>query len=208
MDRREAILSITTVLGYTVTPASIIALSNACQAPEPPHSWIPDFFKKGDATIIELLGEAMLPKTDTPGAIEVGAHLFVDKFMAQVASDSAREKCLQGFDHWKADFKENFSKAISGASLQDVEAHLITYFNIDKEEQSTIKDAIENPSSGDQTSEKDYYIYSFLMTFKRLIMLGYFASEEIGENVLSYLPVPGSYQGCIPVEEVGNAWAL
>jgi hypothetical protein len=208
MDRREAILSITTALGYTVTPASIITLSNACQAPESTHSWIPDFFRKEDATIIELLGEAMLPETDTPGAIEVGAHLFVDKFLAQVASDSGQERCLQGFDHWKAEFKENFGKAISGVSFQDVETHLSTYFNIGKEEQSTIKNIIENSSPVDQVREKDYYIYSFLMTFKRLIMLGYFASEEIGENVLSYLPVPGSYQGCIPVEEVGNSWAL
>jgi hypothetical protein len=44
--------------------------------------------------------------------------------------------------------------------------------------------------------------------YKQLIMLGYYASEQIGENVLSYLPVPGKYQACIPAEEVGNVWAL
>ncbi len=36
----------------------------------------------------------------------------------------------------------------------------------------------------------------------------YFTSEEIGENVLSYDPIPGKYEPCKPLSEVGNKWSL
>ncbi len=39
-------------------------------------------------------------------------------------------------------------------------------------------------------------------------MRGYYVSLEIEENVLTYLPVPGKFEGCIPLSEVGNAYSL
>ena len=100
MDRRDAIISITSVLGYTVTPASIISLSGSCTKPEPRVSWSPEFFQKAGASIIERLGEAILPKTETPGSIGVGAHSVVDRFLKLVATVQVQQKCRLGRDHW------------------------------------------------------------------------------------------------------------
>jgi hypothetical protein len=163
---------------------------------------MPEFFNAEDAGLIEMLGEAILPKTETPGAIEVGAHLFVDKFLAEVANDLDQKKCREGLQIFKSDLKE------LAAGTDQIEMLLVKYFDIDNDKRTTINELIENNTADDQSSRKEYHLYSFLMTYKRLLMLGYYASEQIGENVLSYLPVPGSYQGCIPVGDVGNAWAL
>jgi hypothetical protein len=46
----------------------------------------------------------------------------------------------------------------------------------------------------------------FFRRVKELTLLGYYTSEAIGKNVLSYDPLPGVYVGCMPVSEVGNAW--
>ena len=35
-------------------------------------------------------------------------------------------------------------------------------------------------------------------------ILGYFTSEEVGRNVLHYDPVPGVYNGCMPISQVGR----
>ena len=202
MDRREAILSITTVLGYSVTPASIVALSNACQSNDALAStWMPQFFSAEDAGLIERLGDTILPKTETPGATDVGAHLFVDKFLAEVASDVDQKKCREGLQIFKSDLKEL-------AGTDQIEMLLVKYFEIDQDKRTAINELINNEAPDNPSNQKEYYLYSFLMTYKRLLMLGYYASEQIGENVLSYLPVPGGYKGCIPVEDVGNAWAL
>ena len=209
MDRRDAILSITTVLGYSVTPASIIALSSACQKSETlTSSWVPDYFSQEDAGLIELLGEAMLPQTETAGSLEVGAHLFVDRFLAEVASESDQTACQTGLQLLKADLESLVKDSGAKVGIESVSTLLAKYFEVNEEKQAAIKTVIEDKVNNNQLSDDEFYLYSFLMTFKRLIMLGYFASEKIGEEVLSYLPVPGSYQGCIPVDEVGNAWAL
>ena len=39
---------------------------------------------------------------------------------------------------------------------------------------------------------------------RELVILGYFTSEEVGTNVLHYNPVPGRYNGCVPIEAVGQ----
>jgi hypothetical protein len=35
-------------------------------------------------------------------------------------------------------------------------------------------------------------------------VLGYFTSEQVGRNVLLYDPVPGRYDGCVPIDQVGR----
>jgi hypothetical protein len=36
------------------------------------------------------------------------------------------------------------------------------------------------------------------------VILGYFTSEQVGRHLLHYDPVPGRYESCIPIEQVGN----
>jgi hypothetical protein len=45
---------------------------------------------------------------------------------------------------------------------------------------------------------------TFFHLIKELTLLGFFSSEPIGRNVLHYDPIPGRYDGCIPLAEVGN----
>ncbi len=208
MDRREAILSLTSVLGYTVTPASIITLSGACQGQKPGVSWSPEFFQQKGAAIVEKLGETILPHTDTPGSMDVGAHIFVDRFLHSVANQSDQEKCRKGLEKWQADYEQRQGKPLFQASADDMQEELNHLFGVDQAQQRRISELIAGDAPSDSGQASQYFIYSFLMIFKRLLMLGYYASEQVGENVLSYLPVPGRYDGCIPAEEVGHAWAL
>jgi hypothetical protein len=45
---------------------------------------------------------------------------------------------------------------------------------------------------------------SFFGLIRSATVLGYFTSEQVGRNVLLYDPVPGRYDGCIPIEQVGR----
>ena len=207
MDRREAIVSLTTVLGYSITPGSIISLSSACSQQHSVNSWNPNFFAEEDSELIVKLSNVMLPKTSTPGATEVGAHLFTDKFLSEVASTADQEKCTRGFSIWKSDFEDS-GNMVSKLTEKDIERNLSGYFDIEASKRSTISAMLKKKQPAGSDDSTEYYIYSFLMKFKQLLMLGYYASEEIGESVLTYLPVPGKYEGCIPVENVENSWSL
>jgi hypothetical protein len=52
--------------------------------------------------------------------------------------------------------------------------------------------------------DTDAGIYSFLTNIRSMTIWGWKESEEIGENVLWYDPVPGQQKGCIPLSEAGN----
>ena len=44
----------------------------------------------------------------------------------------------------------------------------------------------------------------FFRLIRSATILGYFTSEEVGRKVLHYDPVPGRYEGCIPIDQVGR----
>jgi hypothetical protein len=49
----------------------------------------------------------------------------------------------------------------------------------------------------------------FFARMKELTWIGFFTSELIGENYLNYDPVPGVYDGCIPLDDTGGkVWSL
>jgi len=50
--------------------------------------------------------------------------------------------------------------------------------------------------------------FAFANNLRDLTIWGYKSSELVGENVLSYLPVPGEYIGCGDLQELtgGKAW--
>jgi len=48
----------------------------------------------------------------------------------------------------------------------------------------------------------------FFKMLKDLTYEGYFTSEKVGKEVLRFDPIPGSYQGCIPLEDVGRLWTI
>jgi len=47
----------------------------------------------------------------------------------------------------------------------------------------------------------------FFLLFKELTMIGFFTSEPGATQVLRYEDIPGIYQACIPLEDVGRTWA-
>lgn len=208
MDRRDVIKFFSVALGYSLTPVSIASLANSYMESGKEVNWKPRFFSSEDVLIIEELGEAILPRTETPGSKDVSAHLFVDIFLENVATTGEQKEFIKGMIAWREAFKDQIGNDPSGASMADYHENLFLYFNIDKEVQKVVRRKLSNRKFFSSPEKEKYLIYSFLIMFKRLIMLGYYASEEIGENVLSYLPIPGRYEECIPVESVGNVWAL
>ncbi len=50
---------------------------------------------------------------------------------------------------------------------------------------------------------------TFFSMAKGLIVTGYMLSEEVGTKHLAYDPIPGNYDGCIPLEQNGGLnWSL
>lgn len=165
-------------------------------------------FELTDIPVPEKLGEAFLPKTESPGAMDVGAHFFVDLFMSKVSTSKDQKVVLDGFKAWKRSSDAITGIPIGQAEHEDYVHNLEFYFVLTPAERQNVDKLFftNDPMNDEQLEQRT--VYGFLKKFKSLLMLGYYASEEIGENTLSYLPVPGDYEGCVPVSSVGNIWSI
>ena len=60
-------------------------LIQSCDSKKP-LGWKPQFFNEKQALLVAAMADQILPKTGTPGALDVGVDVFVDKMVAEVYS--------------------------------------------------------------------------------------------------------------------------
>lgn len=207
MKRRDAIKMISVGMGYTLSAASLATLASSCKT-EPPLTWTPTFFTTNQARAIEEMLEIMLPATDTPGAKEVDLAPLIDRILSDVYKKEDQEKFRTGMTAFFDKIGDD--AALGKASTQEFADLLQEHWgDVSEQDQQTIEKLLSaDPPPADAAERDRYYRYQFLRTLRSLAISGYFSSEIVATEHLNYMPVPGPYQGCIPLEDVGSNWAL
>lgn len=185
IDRREAIKRTGLLLGGVIFAPNILGVLNGCTAT--PGDWSPQLFSNDQARLVTALADVILPADDTPAASEVGVPQFIETMVNEVYNEEQRQEFLEGLDA----FAENYRSEIQAEYFEgnDEQKYEFTYH--------------QNQLAVEEEADSS----SFLLTFKELTMLGYFTSEVGATQVLRYQAVPGRYNGCMPVDEVGRTWA-
>lgn len=205
MKRRELLRYTAYLTGVAVSGPVASALLSGCTRDEAVAAgeavYEPTYFSADEYEYISKLADTIIPRTDTPGALDVGAPEMVDKMVGQVYDEEAREKFHNGLkelmkkmdaDNGDPGFRKlDSEKAL--VYLQDQDLH---YKNPDTE-WDTLPET-ENTARG------TYF------DLKSQIVGAWFNSEAIGTEVLAYLPVPGEYIPCGDLQELtgGVAWAI
>jgi gluconate 2-dehydrogenase gamma chain len=193
MDRREALKRTAWIMGGVVSAPAIMGVLKGCTA-KPTIDWKPVFLTEEEGVIVSQVAEIIIPKTDTPGAKDVGVPSFIDLML----KDCFKEEDQKRFRDGLKEFNEGADKELGDPFAELEEAD---QFNYTKK----IHDAAIAAEQTTQPSPPR----PFILMMKELTMLGFFTSEVGATQVLQYEAVPGSYKGCIPLEEAGNgkAWA-
>lgn len=199
MNRRDAIQRAALVLGYAISAPALAGVLNGCKA-TPQLAFKPNFFTTDQAALVSELSEIILPKTDTPGAKDVGVPGFIDALIGEVYSKEDKDKFLKGLSDFNAEAEKSYGdNFIECAPEQQVEL-----FKKHHDE------ALANSSGGGPTgwwNRGSGADRPFVLKIKELTILGFFTSELGATQVLQYNQVPGPYQGCVPLAQVGKAWA-
>ena len=192
IDRREALRKTALLMGAAVSASAMAGILNGCKA-APDLNYKPVFFTEEQARLMSELAELILPKTDTPGAKEVGVPNFIDKVLSQCYSKEDQDRFIAGLTVFDEESKKTYEDSFIYAKPEDQVT--LTRKALEK----AIAEKKENP-----TAKRP-----FILMAKELTMLGYFSSETGATKVLQYEAVPGSYKGCIPLKEAGNGktWA-
>jgi hypothetical protein len=181
LTRREAIRRTALLLGVAVTPSLLTAVLHAQTVPRRADAG-PAFLSQPQFETAGAIAERILPKTDTPGARDVGVPAFLDLMYGKYLTEAEKRVFAAGLEEVDA------ASAASGRRRFPM---------LSAEQQDGVLTKIATAA---QNREK-----TFFHLIKELTLLGYFTSEPIGKNVLHYDPIPGRFDGCIPLAEVGNA---
>ncbi|MEO8794471.1 MAG: gluconate 2-dehydrogenase subunit 3 family protein [Daejeonella sp.] len=130
------------------------------------------------------LSDTIIPKTDTPGARDISAHLFVLKMVDDCYTKEEQQTFLNGFHEFEALTKEKYNKAFDELSaLQKNE--LLT--NLEKNDK-TFSDNIK----------------SFYGSAKSLTLLGFTTSKYYLTEVKNFNLIPGKYEGSVLVQNLAS----
>jgi tetratricopeptide (TPR) repeat protein len=197
MDRRQALKGLGLTLGYVAATPTIFSILQSCKTET--NNWKPIFLTKDEGVVIKNLVDLILPKTDgTPGALDVNVPEFIDLYASKVYNETKKDKFKKGISEiMKALDIPN--KKISSLKANDYDVVLTKYLKAGKAE----KEAINN-------NKEDIIVLEALNGLRNSSIWAYKTSQEIGENVLAYDPIPGVQKGCISVQEAtgGKAWSL
>lgn len=131
--------------------------------------------------LLAEIADCIIPTTDTPGAKAAG----VEKFMVRVITDcfepAEQEKFYTNLTRFAEASRSEFGTEFAQLSPAQKTAML----------QDTIR------------TDKDFFLF-----LKQLTVTGYFNSEIGATQTLAHLPVPGRFDGCVPLQKGQKTWSL
>ena len=195
LSRREALQRIGVLAGSTLSTSLVSGVLAGCRATPPTPAFTPQTLTEAQYNLVATLTDIILPATDTPGAKDAGVPAFVDHMLTNWYLEADRNDFLAGLD------------ALNGLSQT---RHNVAFIEASPEAQTALMTAMANSAFQDDASaENEAFpeeLAALFKTLKELTVVGYYTSE-IGASEELRLPVYGTYQGDIPYDEVGRAWA-
>ncbi len=131
--------------------------------------------------LLAEVADVIIPTTSTPGAKAAGVEKFIVRVMRDCYIKEDQEKFYAGLSKLDADSKTKFGKG---------------FIDLDASQ----KNEMVKQSTVDNKA--------FFLRMKELTVTGYFTSEIGATKALEYLPIPGRFEGCVPLKPGQKAWAI
>ncbi len=157
-----------------------------------------NYFSDAQRRIVAAMAEVIIPRTDTPGAIDAGVPRFIELMVRDWLNDEER--------------------AIFEAGLKDIESRIPREFGasfdaLDSDSQLAIMETLEEEASSSAWYRfgnvvRDFVSDApFICQFKELTIHGFFTSERGSTEVLSFNMMPMSFDGDVPLDPGASTWA-
>lgn len=197
MDRRKAIQRSGYITAGAILAPSLLSIFQSCQT-ENRLDWKPQFFTDTETKCVTSLLDAILPRTETPGALDVNVDVFMDKILAEMYTEEGKQVMRRNILNFNAKCESKFGKPFAELTT-DQQTEIL---NAEEASDGKFSGSVWGTAVGPQEQ------IGFYRLFKATAISAYFSSEEIGKQVLNYDPIPQKYDGCVPVNEIGNRWTF
>lgn len=186
MHRREVLRLLATGSLMQLAPANLFAvLREARGLIESQTS--PRSLNAHQFATVKAMAEMIIPRTETPGAADVGVAEFIDLMLTEWYDEAERARFISGLADVDSRSHARFTKDFVGCSLHQQSDTLTALGK--KMAEETKETAPRMRGRGAMTS-------NFYVTFRYLTLTAYYTSEAGATQELHFEMIPGSYEGC------------
>ena len=200
MNRRELLQRVAWLMGGAISAPAVLGVLNGC-SPKPSAGWHPLFLSQEEGAIVEEIAELILPRTDTPGARDVGVPAFIDVILKDAYPSEDQVRFVSGLK----DFDDEAQRAHGKPFLELPQAQRLAFLQQAARCGCHCREDAAGrqrcPGGGTQATvradDEGAHAAGILHVAGR---------RDAGAAVR---PVPGGFQACIPIAEAGNGktWA-
>ena len=157
-----------------------------------------DLFSESQRQIIAAIAETIIPRTDTPGAIDAGVPNFIELMVADWFNDQERAIFLAGLKAMETEVPKKHGKSFDKLSASQQMAIL-----------QSMEEAASNSSWYQQGNTQRAFVSDapFICQVKELTAWGFFTSEAGSTQVLRSNIMPMRFDGDIPLSPNDSSWA-
>lgn len=179
MDRREFVKRLSAGMGAALTPGMLGAILSGCEA----RTESSGLLTPSEQQVVESLAEAIIPKTDTPGAIDAGVPQYIEMMLAEFTPPD-RVAVFRSQLGWVSSWLARHD----AGSLEEIVAAL--------DEQAF------GHGTADDTPPGEPPLFA---TLKPLTVAGFYTSKIGATQELHLMPFE-EYKD-VPLAEIGKTWA-
>jgi transcription-repair coupling factor (superfamily II helicase) len=170
MKRRDLLKKGVYGLAGVTLSSTLISTLQSCSSIE---KYNPVYFSKTEFSLLSNIVDFFIPKTETPGAVDMKVPQFIDIIISETYNNESKNNFSNKLKLLIKDFKSN---------------------NIDLSDYNSMKSKFVN----DFNNKTHQEIYNQI---RDLTVWGFKTSKEIALNVLNYNPIPGYQLGCIDIDK-------
>ena len=229
MNRREVLQRAAWLMSGAVAVPVLGALHGCSRKPD---AIAPLTLDSAQRAIIAEVAEIIIPRTDTPGAADVGVPAFIEAMLKDTFVSADQQSFVSGLEDFDATARRahgapflKLPQAQRVALVQTVHDSAIEAAETRRQKRQewkalehdgalpvrqlrSLKKQLTSILKRDESPSQR--VRPFILTMKELALLGFFSSQPGATQILQYLPVPGRLEACIALSEAGNGktWAL
>ncbi len=208
INRREALRRTSYILGGALSASTIAAVMSGCKPATTALDWTPEIMAPDQALTVAEITERIIPATDTPGARAAMVDRYIDSFLKDIASEEEQAEFFAGLNEVNDLSMSRFKKKFTALTDPEKDAVLTEMSGAGSVRKSDDEKAAEMANEGERVQSDDVSGQRFFNMIRQLTITGYFTSEIGAKQALKFDEIPGTWQGCIPYEEVGGSWAM
>ena len=170
MKRRDLLKKGVYGLAGVTLSSTLISTLESCTSIE---KYNPVYFSKTEFSLLSNIVDFFIPKTETPGALDMKVPQFIDIIISETYNIESKNNFSNKFKILIEDFKSN---------------------NIDLSDYNSMESKFVN----DFNNKTHQEVYNQI---RDLTVWGFKTSKEIALNVLNYNPIPGYQLGCVDIDK-------